>query len=212
MQPEQFCRTLEEKLAGRVVKIQNETDYFAAAVVVPLLRQQDGELALLYEVRAAQLSWQPGEICFPGGRIEPGDTGPRQAAARETHEELGLDPGGLRLLGPLDYLVSPIGVIIHPFAGLIADPATLRPNPDEVAEVFTVPLKFFLENEPLAAAMEVATRPLPGFPIELVPPGYPKDWRRRSKHPVLFYRYGRHVIWGLTARMTHSFAALCRTI
>jgi 8-oxo-dGTP pyrophosphatase MutT (NUDIX family) len=211
MQPGPFCRALEEKLTGRTVKIQNESDYFAAAVVVPLL-EQHGEPALLYEVRAAQLAWQPGEICFPGGRIEPGDADPQQAAVRETCEELGLVPGGLRLLGPLDYLVSPIGVIIHPFAAFLADPAALKPNAGEVAEAFTVPLKFFLENAPLVAEMEVATRPLPGFPTGLVAAGYPKDWRRRSKHPVLFYRYGRHVIWGLTARITHSFVELCRTI
>ncbi len=211
MQPGQFCRALADKLAGRVIKIQNESDFFPAAVIVPLL-QQNGELALLYEVRAADLAWQPGDICFPGGRIEAGDAGPRQAAVRETCEELGLAPGGLRVVGPLDYLVSPIGVIIHPFAGFIADQSAIKPNAGEVAEIFTVPLKFFLENGPLVAEMEVATRPLPGFPTELVPANYPKDWRRRTKHPVLFYRYGRHVIWGVTARITYGFVQLCKEI
>lgn len=211
MQAEQFCRTLRDKLTGRFVKIQNETDFFAAAVVLPLLTQND-ELAVLFEVRAAQLAWQPGEICFPGGRIEDSDAEPERAAMRESYEELRLTPGGLQLLGPLDYLVSPIGVIIYPFAGFIADPATIRPSPDEVAAVFTVPLPFFLENEPLVAQMEVATRPLAGFPTELVAAGYPPDWRRRATYPVLFYRYGEHVIWGLTARIMYSFVELVKEI
>ncbi len=211
MQSDLFCRAIGEKLAGRRVKIQNETDFFAAAVVLPLLNR-DGELSVLFEVRAAQLAWQPGEICFPGGRIESGDAEPEQAAVRETYEELLLPPGGLRLLGPLDYLVSPIGVIIYPFVGFIDDPAALKPNAGEVAAVFTVPLRFFLETEPLTAQMEVATRPLPGFPAELVAAGYPPDWRRRAAYPVLIYRYGEHVIWGLTARIMHGFAQLCRDI
>ena len=211
MQVDLFCRTLREKLSGRIVKIQNETDFFAAAVVLPLL-VENGGLSVLFEVRSAQLAWQPGEICFPGGRIEAGDAEPEQAAVRETYEELMLAPDGLQLLGPLDYLVSPIGVIIYPFAGYIADPTTIRPSADEVAAVFTVPLRFFLETEPLAAQMEVATRPLPGFPVELVAAGYPPDWRRRAAYPVLFYRYGEHVIWGLTARIMYSFAEICRAI
>lgn len=211
MQSDLFCRAIGEKLARRRVKIQNETDFFAAAVVLPLLNH-DGELSVLFEVRAAQLAWQPGEICFPGGRIESGDAEPEHAAVRETCEELLLPPGGLRLLGPLDYLVSPIGVIIYPFAGFIDDPAAIKPNPGEVAAVFTVPLRFFLETEPLTAQMEVATRPLPGFPAELVAAGYPSDWRRRAAYPVLIYRYGERVIWGLTARIMHGFAQLCRDI
>lgn len=208
MQTHQFCRALENKLAGRCPTIQNETDYFAAAVVVTLV-PRDGELAVLFEVRASQLAWQPGEICFPGGKIEAADPDPQHAAVREAYEELGLPPGSLRLLGPLDYLVSPIGVIIYPFAGYIADPAAIRPEAGEVAETFTVPLKFFLDNEPLSAEMEVATRPLPGFPTELIP-GYTRDWRRRAAYPVLFYQYEKHVIWGLTARLMYNFVGICR--
>lgn len=211
MQVDLLCRVLREKLTGRHIKIQNETDFSPAAVVLPLL-EDNGELSVLFEVRAAQLAWQPGEICFPGGRIESGDVEPERAAERETYEELRLPPGGLRLLGPLDYLVSPIGVIIYPFAGYIANPATIRPSADEVAAVFTVPLRFFLETEPLSAQMEVATRPLPGFPVEMVAAGYPPDWRRRATYPVLFYRYGEHVIWGLTARIMYSFVELVREV
>jgi len=212
MKTDEFCRALQDKLAGRPIKIQNETDFFPSAVVVPLLTDADGQLAILFEVRSSQLAWQPGEICFPGGRIEHGDTDPQQAAVREAYEELGLPAGGLRLLGPLDYLVSPIGVIIYPFAGFIPAPARIRPNAEEVAEIFTVPLRFLLTAEPLVANMEVATRPMPGFPLALMPAGYPRKWRRRALYSVLFYQYENRVIWGLTARMLSSFVQICRSM
>lgn len=211
MKADVFRRALKARLAERFVGIQNETDFFPSAVVLPLVPQGD-ELALLFEVRSSKLSWQPGEICFPGGRIEAGDAGPRQAAARETYEELGLEEGGLEIIGTLDYFVSPIGVIVYPFVGFIPAPACLKPNADEVAELFTVPLRFFLENEPLMATMETATRPLAGFPLELMPAGYPRDWRRRATYPVYFYKYGKYVIWGLSARLLHNFVEICRQV
>lgn len=206
-----FRQALKTKLTSRFVGIQNETDYFTSAVVLPLVPTGD-DLALLFEVRSAQLAWQPGEICFPGGRIEPNDASPQQAAVRESCEELGLAGGALEILGPLDCLVSPIGVIIYPFVGFIAEPERIKPNPGEVAELFTVPLKFFLTNEPHSATMEVATRPLADFPLELMPATYPRGWRRRATYPVLFYKYGKHVIWGLSARMLYSFVQICREI
>jgi peroxisomal coenzyme A diphosphatase NUDT7 len=210
MQVDKFCAKLKTKLAGRLPVIQNETDYFSSAVVVPLVRQGEG-LGILFEVRSAQLAWQPGEICFPGGRIEPGDASPEAAAVRETCEELGLTETGLQVLGTLDYLVSPIGVIVYPFAGYIHDCRQIVPNSDEVAEVFVVPLEFFLATEPLAADMEIATRPLPGFPLDLLPDGYLSSWRRRATYPVLFYQYRDYVIWGLTARVVHNFITICRS-
>jgi 8-oxo-dGTP pyrophosphatase MutT (NUDIX family) len=204
-----FCDKLHGKLAGRAPKLQNEADYFSSAVVLPLVKQQ-GELSLLFEVRSAQLAWQPGEICFPGGRIEAGDANPRTAAMRETSEELGLTPNDLVMLGDLDYMVSPIGVIIYPFVGYIADFERIKPSSDEVAEVFTVPLKYLLTTEPLVASMEVATQPLDGFPFERMPATYPRGWRRRATYPVLFYNYGDYTIWGLTARLLYNFVELCR--
>ncbi|MDR3566254.1 MAG: CoA pyrophosphatase [Negativicutes bacterium] len=211
MKVEQFCGQLQEALAGRVPKIQNETDYFSSAVVVPLIRQGD-ELGVLFEVRSAKLAWQPGQICFPGGRIEPYDANPEAAAQRETCEELGLTTDDFQLFGQLDYMVSPIGVIVYPYAGYIYDLTQVCPSKDEVAEVFVVPLEYLLATEPQTADMEVATRPLPGFPHQLVPDDYPRDWLRRATYPVLFYQYGDHVIWGLTARLLYNFICICRNM
>lgn len=211
MNIDDVCRKLEYQLAGCHPAIQNDTDYSTSAVLVPLVKK-DGKLGVLFEVRSAKLKWQPGEICFPGGRIEPWDLTFEATAVRESQEELGVPTEDIQVLGPLNYVVSHIGIILYPFAGHIRDINKLNPNADEVAETFVVPLDYLLNYEPLLANMEVSTRPLPGFPLELLPGEYPRDWKKRTSYPVLFYRYGGYVIWGLTARVLHNFIEVCRRI
>lgn len=200
-------RALAEALHGPL-KMDNEEDFLRAAVMVPLLQTEEG-WSLLFEVRAATLTWQPGEICFPGGKIEPSDLTSADTAIRETCEELALDKKQIQLLGPLNYVVTQIGVILYPYVGFIQDAKTIRPSDAEVAEVFTVPLQFFMDTEPLISQMEMATQPLPGFPYEWLD-GYPHDWKKRRTYPVYFYRYGDRVIWGLTAKVIDIFLKQCR--
>lgn len=190
-------------------RIANTEDYLQAAVTVPLI-DMDGQPAVLFEVRSGQLNWQPGDICFPGGRIESRDSSPLEAAVRETVEELGIKREAIEPLGALDLLVSPIGVMLYPYAVQLADGIVLVPNPDEVAEVFTVPLDFLLAAKPHTAFMETGTRPLPDFPFHLLPPDYPQGYRRRSKYSVLFYQYKQYVIWGVTASVLAAFINICQ--
>ncbi len=206
-----FCTKLSALLADHKIKIENGSEYFCSAVLIPLT-EIDGELSVLFEVRSAQLTWQPGEICFPGGRIEDDDADPMAAALRETAEELGVEAADLTVLGAFDYIVNPIGVVVFPCVGYIADKTVIRPNAGEVAEVFAVPLHYLLQAKPVEGYMEMATRPLPGFPFSLLPGNYPHDWKKRTKYPVLFYPYKNYVIWGLTARVLHSFLKLGRTL
>lgn len=200
---------LTAALQGRIAKIANSDDYLQAAVTVPLV-DIDGQPSVLFEVRSGKLQWQPGEICFPGGRIEADDISPLHAAVRETTEELGVLPESIEVLGQLDIMVSAIGVMLYPFAVELTAQWPLAYNTDEVAEVFTVPLEFLLNTKPEVASMEMATKPLTGFPFDLMPPGYPQGYRRRAKYPVLFYKYKQYVIWGLTARILDDFLNLCR--
>ncbi|WP_425059143.1 putative Nudix hydrolase NudL [Sporomusa carbonis] len=202
-------KMLAAALRGQSGTIANAEDYLQSAVTVPLI-DVAGQPSVLFEVRSSKLHWQPGEICFPGGRIEDDDASPLAAAVRETTEELGVGPDDIEVLGPLDFLVSPIGVIIYPFAVHLSAELPLMHNTDEVAEVFTVPLDFLLNTKPRMASMEMATKPQAGFPFELLPPDYPHDYRRRAKYPVLFYQYERFVIWGLTARVLDGFLTVCR--
>ncbi len=206
-----LCERLGKLLHSRGGEIENETDYLRSAVLVPLVRRE-GRLGVLFEVRSAALTWQPGDICFPGGRIELDDAGAEAAAVRETREELSLPDSAIEVIGPLNAMVSPIGVMIHPYAAFINNFDLIRPNHGEVSEVFVAPLDYLLAVEPLTAHMEVATRPLADFPLNLLPPSYARDWKRRTTYPVLFYQYGGHVIWGLTARVLYGFLNVCREV
>lgn len=209
MDIKQISSKVAAELRSHSVKIANADHYLQAAVTVPLV-DVAGQPSVLFEVRSGSLQWQPGEICFPGGRIEAADSSPLAAAVRETIEELAVQPEAIEVLGPLDIMVNPIGVMIYPFVIHLAAGLPLTPNADEVAEVFTVPLEFLLNTKPRAASMEMATKPLAGFPFDLLPPDYPQDYRRRYKYQVLFYQYKHYVIWGLTAGVLEGFLDIFR--
>lgn len=210
MPDKQFLSALSDELHAREPRLDNECDFLRSAVLVPLLRKEDG-LHVLFEVRAQNLSRQPGEICFPGGRIERDDLSPLAAALRESEEELAIPRESVRVLGPLPYLISPIGVMVYPFAGFLTNNDSICPN-SEVAECFSVPLDFLLATKPIVGHMEVATQPLPDVPLDLLSDGYSREWRRRTTYPVWFYRYEKYVIWGLTGRVLYTFLETCRRL
>lgn len=174
------------------------------AVLLPLV-EVGGQLHILYEVRSSKLLTQPGEISFPGGGIEEGETA-REAAVRETCEELNIGSEQIEILGELDFLASPFNFIIYAYAGILHDinPADLIFNKREVDEIFTVPLDFFINHEPETYQGQLRIDLTPDFPYELIPNG--KDYRwRMGCYPVLFYRYKEYIIWGITARFTKNF-------
>ncbi len=203
MEVKELCEELSLALAMNLQSDDSHNEYFNAAVLVPLVFKND-QLEVLFEVRSSHLGWQPGEICFPGGRIETTDKSPMDAAVRETSEELGLEIQKIEVLGSLHEVVSPIGVRLYPSVGYISDIKNIKPNVGEVAEVFSVPLVFLLEHEPIVGHMERCTRPLEDFPFELLP-GYSKRWKSRKNYKVLFYKYEQYLIWGLTAQVLHNF-------
>jgi 8-oxo-dGTP pyrophosphatase MutT (NUDIX family) len=115
-----------------------------AAVLVPIVDHADG-LTVLFTERAPDLRHHPGQISFPGGRIEAADDGPLAAALRETEEEIGLPRGAVEVLGFLpDHLIV-TGYSITPVVALVAAGAPLTLDPVEVASVFEVPLAYVLD-------------------------------------------------------------------
>ena len=205
---EEFYKKLSAALIEALDSKEYYDEYFNAAVLIPLIWENE-QLNVLFQVRSPHLSWQPGEICFPGGRIEAADSSLLSAAVRETTEELGLRAEQIHVLGSLHEVVSPIGVRLYPFVGYITDAHLINPSPGEVSEVFTVPLEFLLETQPIIGHMERCTRPLSDFPFELLP-GYSDKWKRRKNYQVLFYKYNQHVIWGLTAQVLFNFLKIYR--
>ena len=184
-----------------------------ASVLLLLLPGREGP-ELLFEVRSSRLGWQPGDICFPGGRRENSDRNFAAAAVREASEELGIPYGDIRLCGTLDFFAAHNGFMVYPFVGIWnpADGAlsgdavyqTWNFNRDEVAELFTVPLSWFLKNKPRIGTAHIQVTRKDDFPFELVPHLDPhKDFHQ--EYPIYFYQYGDKVIWGMTAAILHSF-------
>lgn len=171
----------------------------SCAVLCPLVEREDG-LRLLFEVRSSFVS-QGGEVCFPGGRMEPGES-PQDCALRETEEELSIPRGEIALLGTPDFIWNQRGFLLRPVLGLVsaAGLAALRPAPAEVAEVFTAPLAFFRETKPDLRRYELIPRVPEDFPYG--PVGIPRDypWSRGQVEIPIWY-YENHVIWGMTARL-----------
>ncbi|WP_245001128.1 NUDIX hydrolase [Caldalkalibacillus thermarum] len=197
-----------KQLSGRQVQILGHEQAVKAAVLVPLLHQEGG-LHILFEKRAAHLKRQPGDICFPGGRVEKGDAAPSQAALRETCEELGISKQDVAILAPLDVLVTHYHNHIYPFVGIIDERAVLRPDPNEVEEVFSVPMAYFLQTSPKRYDVTLKIEPPKDFPYELIVNGKNYKWRQ-SYIPEYFYLYDGHVIWGMTARILYHFVQLLK--
>lgn len=153
-----------------------------AAVLVPLVERSEG-LHVLLTQRASHLKNHAGQISFPGGRIEPGDAGPWEAALREAREEIGLTPEFVTPVGWLhDHLVI-TGYLITPAVAFVRPGFRIDPDLTEVEDVFEVPLEFVLDpshhvpRQRLFAGHEFLTHDIP---------------------------YGNRHIWGATAGMLLS--------
>ena len=177
-----------------------------AAVLIPII-EVEKQLHLLFQIRSEKLKWQPGDICFPGGRVELSDINPEYTAKRETFEELGITLDQITVLGQLPKFIASLGMIIYPFVakiGHIDNLDNLLINHDEVESIFTVPIEWFIKHSPTQATMFVGFKPDDNFPVNLVP-NRTANWPNRSEHHVHFYQYNDFVIWGLTAQIINSF-------
>ncbi|MBM7655054.1 NUDIX hydrolase [Neobacillus cucumis] len=196
------------KLKSHTPKILGSERFSKYAVLIPLLKKEDG-IHVLFEVRSLDLRRQPGEICFPGGRIDAQDLNEEGAAIRETVEELGINKHDISDVFPIDYMISHYGMILYPYVGYINNPEIIKPNPSEVGEIFTVPLSFLIHNEPEIYRIALKAEPEENFPFDLIPGGEKYNWRSRWIDEY-FYRYGNKAIWGLTARILSHFIEIIR--
>ncbi|MDQ0273648.1 NUDIX hydrolase [Cytobacillus purgationiresistens] len=199
---------LEKMLSNRKPIILGSEQFARFAVMLPLI-EKEGQLHVLFEVRSLQLRRQPGEICFPGGRVDQCDESEKHAAIRETSEELGISENSIVPLSSLDYMISPFNTIIYPFVGVLKNSEKIVPNPTEVEEVFTVPLQYFLNKEPKIHFIDFKAEPGKDFPFNQIPGGENYKWQSRKVEEV-FYYFDDKVIWGLTARILQHFITLIK--
>ena len=155
-----------------------------AAVLIPLLPGPAG-LRVLLTRRSVALKHHPGQIAFPGGKVDATDASDEAAALREAREEVGLDASRVRLIGRLGAHETVTGFSVVPIVGQVEPPFTPAPSDDEVAEVFDVPLSHLLDP----ANLQVHSR----------------IWMGRPR-AYFAIPYGPYYIWGATARIIKGLA------
>lgn len=155
-----------------------------AGVLVPVLARDDAARLFLTK-RSSALKHHPGQIAFPGGKQDENDVDVTSAALREAHEEIGLVPGNVEVLGLLPAHETVTGFYVTPVIALVREPFTPVPEPGEVEEVFDVPLNHVLSPD--------------NFSIQS------RRWRGSRRH---YYTvpFGPYYIWGATARILRSMA------
>ena len=204
-----FLDKLKNQLNQHQSLFIGEDTAFRSAVLIPLV-QVEGEWHILFEVRAFTMRKQPGDISFPGGRIDSTDPTPLAAALRETHEELGVDPKTVTLVQQLSPYVASPAFVVYPFVAIIDyDQIIHSYNKEEVEEVFTVPVKWLLDYEPYMHLVSVDPTPPSDFPFEKIMNGAQYRWRARSVEEW-FYDYKQYTIWGLTARILKHFVEIIK--
>lgn len=155
-----------------------------AAVLIPII-MVNGEHRVILTKRSSALKHHPGQVAFPGGKVDAGDADAQAAALREAHEEIGLNPSNVDVLGELPSHETVTSFRMTPVLGRVRDEFTPVLEPGEVAEVFTVPLDHVL-------------RPA-NFVVES------RRWRGQRRY---YYAvpYGPYYVWGATARILRGLA------
>ncbi|ABM60909.1 NUDIX hydrolase [Halorhodospira halophila] len=151
-----------------------------AAVLIALLEPQ-GASRILLTRRAGGLRDHPGQVSFPGGRVDPGDPTPEATALREAHEEVGLDPGVVHILGRLGRYHTGTGFVIQPVVAAVREPVAWSPCEGEVEAVFELPLERLREGR---VDGEVRV---------------PDPLGRVQRFPAMIHQ--EQLIWGATAGM-----------
>jgi 8-oxo-dGTP pyrophosphatase MutT (NUDIX family) len=153
-----------------------------AAVLIPVIAGPEGATVLMTR-RSDSLTSHTGQIAFPGGRLDPGETA-IEAALREAFEEVALDPALVEVLGVGDAYETGTGFLVTPVVGWLTARPQTTPSPDEVAEVFEVPWDFLMD-----------------------PSNHSRDSYDREGQPRRWYwsmTHGQRYIWGVTAGIVRA--------
>jgi 8-oxo-dGTP pyrophosphatase MutT (NUDIX family) len=176
-------------LSQRKVNHITGTDRIAAAVLIPVYREND-EYYIIFTRRTHQVSTHKGQISFPGGARDPGDISMLDTALRECTEEVGIACTAVDILGELDDFATHVSYfVISPYVGLIPWPYEFTLSEWETAEIIRVPISALLDKTCMSEGNEIMDE-------QLV--------------PSCFYTYNGNVIWGATARILKQFLEIWR--
>jgi 8-oxo-dGTP pyrophosphatase MutT (NUDIX family) len=164
------------------IDLTSDTRLRCAAVLIPLLLQDD-EWHLLFTRRTDKVDSHKGQVSFPGGGCDEGETTPEETALREANEEIGIAPQSVRVLGRVTNMITISSFRVTPVVGVIPWPTVLQLGKDEVERVFTIPLNWLANR---------ANR------WEFTMPG-------RNRSLIVYHPYDGELLWGATARMTVDF-------
>ena len=182
-----FRKLIRSKLAAHQRKLINNPDGSPAGVLIPLF-EKGGRTHVLLTLRTNTVASHKGQISFPGGGSETGDSDITATALRETFEEVGIEPRNVEVLGLLDDVMAVSNHVVTPVVGVIPYPFRYRISAEEIAEVIEAPLDFFMDT----TNCRIETRAYRGKDV-----------------PVYFYQYKEHNVWGLTAYILRCFLEIC---
>lgn len=155
-----------------------------SAVLVPVWAQPDRALALVYTKRSETMRRHPGELSFPGGRVDASDAHPLAAALREAEEEIGLSPADVEVLGHLSDMTTHYGVLVAAYVGILRGPPPHEPrSKEEVAEVLSVPIAQLLDDARYESRAHV-------------------EMPDRRVH---YWHLPSAILWGITGELTARF-------
>lgn len=170
---------IEERHLNTIQPHHSIAQFKQAAVLIPLV-EREGSLNMILTQRAFHLKHHPGQVSFPGGKVELTDDSLASTALRETEEEIGIEQSKIQLLGAIPPLITTSGFHVTPYIGLVSDTLTLTIDSNEVEKCFEIPCAFILNEGSFSKQYLTANK---------------------QRHFTYCCAYQNNLVWGATAQM-----------
>ncbi len=183
----------DAKIVGdkrNIIKDFGSNNYKLAAVLFPIIKIKE-EYKVILTTRSENVLSHPGQVCFPGGRLESTDKNMIECAKREAFEEVGIEPNNIEIIGELDNCITGTDYSVTPIIGFIKGKFIPKIQEKEVADIFEVPINFFLDN---------SNRKIKNSEY------------KNKKYTYYEFQWRKKIIWGSTARIIVNFCDIINNI